>query len=156
MYNDNRGVYMEKDQKYGYWIYESTKPSHKDGHFMFINTCSACGYKATNNDPDICPQCSAIMVEPLEQTDINGRDICAGDVVKCNIAGHKEKVEGTVVNDGMWYLDNPVDFRFIYDCKNFEIVKGIIPAGKHLSKEFDIEEEDEEEYEDEDVRGKGL
>ena len=76
------------------------------------------------------------MVDPLDITDINDRDICAGDIVLCNINGHKERVRGKIIHDTQWYLDNPVGFRWIYDCNNFEIVEGTIPKGMRLSKNF--------------------
>ena len=127
---------MKDEQKYGYWDLNMEKTWAENGKMHFVCNCSACGYETVDKWPNMCPQCYAIMVDPLDRIDINGRDICAGDIVICNIAGHEKKVKGKIIHDTQWYLDNPVGFRWIYDCDNFEIVEGTIPKGKRLSMCF--------------------
>ena len=125
-----------EEQQYGYWILNTDATSITDGKMRVVCNCSACGHEVVEEEPSICPECSAIMVDPLDITDIDGRDICAGDVVLCDIKGHSGKVQGTVVHDAQWYFDNPIGFRWIYNCDNFEIVEGAIPKGKSICRNY--------------------
>ena len=125
------------DEKYAYWIlnvYDSDKGNNK-GHFLF--NCSACGHEIIDKHPNVCSECSAKMVDPLGRTDVNGRDICAGDIVLCNIDGHNEKVAGKIIHDVQWHFDYQGGSRFIYDCENFQIVTSVIPEGKNLCRDYE-------------------
>lgn len=128
---------MEDEKKYAYWVLNTDATSIENGKMRVVCNCSACGYEVVEDDPSICPACSAVMVDPLDRTDIDGRDICAGDVILCNIAGHNGKVKGKIIHDTQWYFDNPVGFRWMYDCDNIQIIEGTIPKGKELSREFE-------------------
>ena len=125
---------MEKEINYGHWVLNTDDTSRVNG---YVFNCSLCGQKIVNDEPSVCPSCSAIMVDTLDRTDINGRDICAGDVVLCDIAGYNGRVKGKIIHDTQWYFDNPFSFRFMYDCDNIQIVEGAIPEGKNINREFE-------------------
>ena len=125
---------MDKDlTAYAYWSLNTNESKAPN----LVMNCSHCGYESINAHPSVCPVCGAIMVDPADQVDINGHDICTGDIITCNITGHKEKVTGRIVDDGQWHLENTVGFRWMYDCSNIEVIKGIIPEGHHLSREYE-------------------
>ena len=130
---------MKANKKYGFWSLNIEKSKQASEATDFVLNCSACGHEITNvrHQDAVCPECGAIMVDPLDWKDVDGNELCAGDEIVCNILGYKDPVRGKIVHDTMWYFDNPVSFRFMYDCKNIQKIKGIIPEGEILCRDYE-------------------
>ena len=131
---------MKEEQRYVYWNLNMDDSIMEKDKTQLIYNCSACGHESLTSSSKICPECSAIMVEKLSnKTAIDGRDICSGDIVKCDVVGvvNNEKIEGTITNaSGQWRFETQYFAAPVYDCDNIEIIKGIIPEGQYLDKEF--------------------
>ena len=134
----------QEERKYGYWSVNEEKSYQDENGYHVACNCSACGYSLYDsvNLPKVCPECQALMVVPLlSKTAIDGRDICSGDIVKCDVAGYG-RLQGIITRDGgQWHLDNSEYSAFVSQCDNFEIIKGTIPEGEYLCRDYDIHTE---------------
>ena len=128
---------MKEEQQYAYWHFNVESALENS---TCVYNCSACGYESSTSRLKTCPECSAIMVEILgNKKAIDGRDICSGDIVKCDVVGvvDNNKIEGKMTNDsGQWRLETPYLAAFAYDCDNIEIIQGMIPEGQYLNTDF--------------------